>query len=145
MSVRSDADRTVPVNARPSNRLLWFGVLGGAAAWVTQFIAGLYFTWAQCNQPDGRTQVPVREWQTGLAAGGVLVGLAALAVSLRIYLNTHKIGDVAGEERRGDGHPPPLGRVHFLAVVGLTVNFLVIVIMILTAIGAPNLALCQQS
>ena len=145
MSTDTDTDTNVRFRPRPSNLLLWFGVLGGGAAWTTQFVAGLYFTWAQCNQPDGRTNVPVREWQTGLAAGGVLVGLLASAVCLRIYLRTHKLGDVAGEERRGDGHAPPLGRVHFLAVVGLTVNFLVIVIMIITAIGAPSLALCQQS
>lgn len=129
----------------PSNRLIWFGVLGGAAAWVTEFFAGLYFTWAQCNQPDGRTQVPVRAWQAALAAGGVVVGFVAIAVCLRIYLRTHNIDDVAGEDRRGDGHAPPLGRIHFLSVVGLTVNFLAIVIMIITAIAVPNLALCQQS
>lgn len=130
---------------QPSNLLLWFGVLGGGAAWTIEFVAGLYFTWAQCNQPDGRTQLPLREWQTGLAAGGALVGLIALGVCLWIYLSTHRIGDVAGEERRGDGYPPPVGRVHFLAVVGMTVNVIVIVIMVITAIGAPNLALCQQS
>ena len=130
---------------RPSNLVLWFGVLGGGAAWTIEFVTGLYFTWAQCNQPDGRTQVPLREWQTGLAAGGALVGLIAFGVCLWIYLSTHQIDDVAGEERRGEGHPPPLGRVHFLAVVGMTVNVIVIVIMVITAIGAPNLAFCQQS
>lgn len=129
----------------PSNLVLWFGVLGGGAAWTIEFVTGLYFTWAQCNQPDGRTQLAMQDWQTGLAAAGSLVGLIALGVCLWIYLSTHRIDDVAGEERRGDGHAPPLGRVHFLAVVGLTVNVIVIVIMILTAIGAPNLAFCQQS
>lgn len=130
---------------QPSNLLLWFGVLGGGAAWIVEFFTGLYFTWAQCNQPDGRTQVPMQNWQTGLAAGGTVVGLIALGVCVRIYLQTHRIGDVAGEERRGDGHAPPLGRVHFLAVVGLTVNVIVIAIMILTAVAVPNLAFCQQS
>jgi hypothetical protein len=133
------------VTRQPSNLVLWFGVLGGGAAWTVEFVTGLFFTWAQCNQPDGRTQLPLRAWQTGLAAAGALVGLTALGVCLRIYLHTHRIGDVAGEERRGDGHAPPLGRVHFLAVVGLTVNSIVIIIMVLTAIAAPNLAFCQQS
>ena len=129
----------------PSNPVLWFGVLGGGAAWTVEFVTGLYFSWAQCNQPDGRTRLPLRDWQTGLAAAGALVGLIALGVCLRIYLQTHRIGDVAREERRGDGYAPPVGRVHFLAVVGLTVNTIVIVIMLLTAIAAPNLAFCQQS
>lgn len=129
----------------PSNPVLWFGVLGGAAAWTAQFVAGLYFTWAQCNQPGSRTQVAMQTWQTALASAGALIGVVSLGVALRIYLRTFRIGDVAGEERRGDGYAPPLGRVHFLAVVGLTVNFIVIIIMVLTAIGAPNLAFCQQA
>lgn len=129
----------------PSNLLLWFGVLGGGLAWGAEFIAGVFLTWAQCYRPDRQTQVPVESWQTGLAAGGTVIGLVALGVCLWIYLGTHNIGDVAGEERRGEGHAPPLGRVHFLAVVGLTVNVIVIVIMVLTAVAAPNLALCQQS
>lgn len=139
----TSTDTTATAGPRPSNLLLWFGVLGGGMAWTTQFVAGLYFSWAQCSE-NGRTHLPVREWQTGLAAGGTVVALISIAVSLRIYLRSYKIADVAGEERRGDGHAPPLGRIHFLAVVGLTVNVLVIVIMIITAIAAPNLALCQQ-
>lgn len=130
---------------QPPNLMLWFGVLGGGAAWGIEFVAGVFLSWAQCEQSGGRTQLALRSWQTGLAAAGALVGLAALAVCLWIYLGTHRIGDVAGEERRGEGYPPPLGRVHFLAVVGLTVNFIVIVIMVITAIGAPNMAFCQQS
>lgn len=129
----------------PSNRLLWFAVLGGGAAWIVEFFAGVYFAWAQCNQVDGRTNVPVRAWQTGLASAGALVGLASLAVAVWLYLRTHKIGNVAAAERYGDGYPPPLGRVHFLAVCGLTVNFIVLVIIVLVAIAAPLLETCQQA
>lgn len=129
----------------PSNLLLWFGVMGGFAAWITEFFSGLFFTWAQCNQTGGRTQVALRSWQTGLAAGGAVVGIAGFLVCLRIYLQTHKFGDVAGEERRGDGHQPPLGRVHFLAVCGLLINLTAIAIMVMVAVAAPQLAFCQQS
>jgi hypothetical protein len=38
-----------------------------------------------------------------------------------------------------------VGRVNFLATTGLLVNALVLAIMIMTAIGAPLLRLCQQS
>ncbi len=129
----------------PSNLLLWFGVLGGGAAWITEFFTGLFFTWAQCNQPDGRTELALRDWQTGLAAGGAVVGVISFLVCLRIYLQTHNFDDLAGEERRGDGHQPPLGRIHFLAVCGLLVNLTAIAIMIMTAVAAPQLAFCQQS
>ena len=130
---------------RPSTALLWFGVLGGGLAWVAQFAVGLQFTWAQCNSPAGRWQLPVQAWQSALAAAGVAVGLAAMAVSWRIYRATRDIDHVADRERRGEGSPPPLGRINFLATVGLLVNFLTVTIMVMTAIGAPLLRVCQQS
>jgi hypothetical protein len=139
------------VTHRPPTALVWFGVLGGALAWGTQFIAGLAFTWAQCNAPPGRWQLPVRTWQSALAIGGVIVGLASVAVCVRLYRATRdvEVGDggdeVAAIERRGEGTPPPVGRVNFLATTGLLVNTLALAIMIMTAIGAPLLRLCQQS
>lgn len=130
---------------RPSTALLWFGVLGGAVAWMVEFAVGLQFTFAECNSPDARWRLPVRPWQSALAGAGALVGLAAIAVCWRIYRGTSQIGDVADHERRGEGVAPPLGRVNFLATVGLLVNFLAVAIMVMTAIGAPLLRVCQQS
>jgi hypothetical protein len=48
-------------------------------------------------------------------------------------------------ERRGDGSPPPVGRVQFLSMVGLTVNVLALAIIVLDGVGAPLLTVCQQS
>ncbi len=119
---------------RPSNALVWFGVLGGSVAWAVQFVANLAFSFAQCNQPTNRWQLPVHAWQIGLGLGAIAIGLAAEAVSLRIYLRT-KDADNA----------PPLGRIQFLSVVGLTVNFLSLAIIVMTTIGAPLLEVCRQS
>ena len=134
---------------RPSTALVWFGVLGGAVAWATQFVAGLAFTFAQCNAPPGRWQLPVRTWQSALAVAGSLVGLAAISVCVRIYRRTRGAGGdadaVAETERAGKGTPPPLGRINFLATTGLLVNTLALAIMLMTAIGAPMLRVCQQS
>ena len=47
--------------------------------------------------------------------------------------------------RDGDGSPPPVGRVQFLSMVGLTVNFLALAIIVLDGVGAPLLNACQQS
>lgn len=130
---------------RPSTPVLWFGVLGGAVAWVLQFAANLYFTFAQCNQPAGRFDLPVHTWEIGLSVLALAVGLAATAVAVGVFRRTFEIGDVDAQERRGDGSPPPVGRVHFLAIVGLTVNFLALTIIVMTAIAAPLLPVCQQS
>jgi len=119
---------------RPSNALVWFGVLGGSVAWAVQFVANLAFSFAQCNQPADRWRLPVHTWEIGLGAAGIVVGLAAEAVSLRIFMRTRDVDNA-----------PPLGRVQFLAVVGLTVNFLSLTIMVLTTVGAPMLEVCRQS
>ncbi len=129
----------------PSNALVWFGVLGGAGAWATQFLANLYFTFAQCDQPTQRWVLPVHDWEIGLSLGALAVGLSSGAVSLWLYLRTHDLDHVAAHARHGDGVAPPLGRVHFLAVIGLLVNFLALMIIVMTGVGAPLLPVCQQS
>jgi hypothetical protein len=133
------------VTRAPSTALVWFGVLGGAVAWAAQFVAGLMFTFAQCNAPPGRWELPVQTWQSALAIAGVVVGLAATAVCVRLYRRTRAPGNIAATERLGRGSPPPVGRINFLATTGLLVNALALAIMIMTAIGAPLLRLCQQS
>jgi hypothetical protein len=131
------------VSERPSNALLWFGVIGGATAWTIQFVANLAFTWARCNPPVTRWQLPVHAWEIGLSIGALAVGFASWAVSLKIFLRTrHGVADL---ELRGMGSPPPVGRINFLAIMGLLVNFLALAIIVLTGIGAPMLHVCQQS
>lgn len=128
----------------PSNRVLWFGVLGGPVAWAIQFVANLAFTLAQCQQP-ARWMVPVHTWEIGISAVALGVGLAAGAVSLSVYRRASRIGDVLAHELHGDGYQPPLGRVQFLSIIGLTLNTLTLTIIVMTAIGAPLLPVCQQS
>lgn len=133
------------MKATPSNALVWFGVLGGAGAWAVQFVVNLAFTFAQCNAPAGRWQLPVHSFEIALSAAAVAIGLAAATVSMRLYLRTFHIDHIAEAERQGEGSPPPTGRINFLAMVGLTVNFLALAIIIMTGIGAPLLPVCQQS
>jgi hypothetical protein len=127
---------------RPSNLLVWFGVGGGAIAWATQFVTGLAFSFAQCNTTG--SHLSVKGWQVGFATAGFIVGLASAAVAGMIFRRTYRIADLFAEERRGDGSAPPLGRIHFLSIVGLTVNFLVLVIMALDAVGT-SLHTCMQT
>jgi hypothetical protein len=132
------------VTTRRFNALLWFGVLGGPLAWAAEFVASYAFAIAQCNPPVMRWTLPVRGWQIALAIGGLLVGIVAMGVSLRVFLQTRGDG-VMQDELSGEGHQPPLGRVHFLSIVGLTVNFLSLVIVVICGIGAPLLTVCRQS
>lgn len=130
---------------KPRSAIVWFAVGGGPIAFALQFVAGLAFSFAQCNQPGGRWQLPVQSWQVALAAAGLVVGLASMATAIWLFVRTFRIGDVFEEERSGGGSPPPLGRIHFLAIVGLFVNFLVLAIIVMDGVGLPLLSLCQQS
>jgi hypothetical protein len=133
------------VKLPPSNRFVWFAVLGGPVAWAVQFVVNLYFTWAQCNAPVGRWDIPVHGWQIGLSAAAAAVTLVSMAAALWLYLYTFQFKHVPQAERRGEGTAPPTGRISFLATVGLTVNFLSLAIIVMTGIGAPLLPVCQQS
>lgn len=130
---------------KPPTAVVWFGVAGGAFAWAAVHVAGYEGSLDRCIPTGTGSMVPLRAWQIGIAAGGALVALAAIAVSVWMFLRTFRIGDVAGMERRGDGSPPPAGRIQFLSMVGLTVNFLALAIIVLDGVAAPLLHACQQS
>jgi hypothetical protein len=129
----------------PPAALVWFGVAGGAFAWAGVHVAGVGFSLRRCIPTGAGALFSLSPWQIGIAAAGALVALSAIGVSVWMFVHTFRIGDVAGMERRGDGSPPPVGRVQFLSMVGLTVNFLALAIIVLNGVGAPLLTACQQS
>lgn len=131
------------MNFRASSLIVWFAVGGGACAWAAQHVIGIAFGWAQCNQV-GRG-IPVHTWQAVAAAAAALINLASIAAGAWLFRNTYRVADVFGQERRGDGASPPIGRIHFLAVVGLVVNVLALAIIVMDGIGAPLLPTCQQA
>lgn len=130
---------------RPRTPFVWFAVGGGAFAWATQFVAGLAFSFAQCNQPGGRWQLPLHDWTVGLAAGGAVVALASMGASVWLFVRTSRLDDVLGQELRGDGSAPPIGRINFLAIVGLVVNLLALAIIVMDGVAGPLLPICQQA
>jgi hypothetical protein len=130
---------------RPRSAVVWFAVGGGPIAFALQFVAGLAFSFAQCNQSAGRWRLPVQSWQAALAAGALALGLASMGTAAWLFFRTFRIDDVFEEERSGGGSAPPIGRIHFLAIVGLVVNFLALAIIVMDGVGTPLLSLCQQS
>ena len=132
------------MSARTTNLLVWFGVVGGGLAWAVQFVANLAFGWARCNPPVTRWALPVHGWEIALSAGALVIGLASLGTAILILVRT-KGGGVLQQGLRGEGPAPPIGRINFLAVVGIVVNFLAIAIIVITGIGAPMLQVCKQS
>jgi uncharacterized membrane-anchored protein len=70
-----------------------------------QFVANLGLTFAQCNSPPGRWELPVHGWQIVLSAVAVAIGLAAMGVSLWLYRLTFRLDHVAGQSATARGLP----------------------------------------
>ena len=125
------------MNARlPSARLMWFGVLGAPAAWVTQFLVGLALSEAACNPPGETRAVSVELIVTLVSAVALAVALLAAASALAVFRATRS----AWEESSA----PPAGRIHFLAIVGLIVAPMMLAIIVLNGIGLIVLDPCRQ-
>lgn len=127
-----------------SNLVVWFGVLGGSVAWAMQFVASLFLTFYDCGS-EARATVALHPIQVGLGIAAILVGLASTGVALWLFRMTRPEKEMSLKVIRGFGGEPPLARVHFLAIVGLTVNFLSLAIVVMTTIGGPELINCRQS
>jgi hypothetical protein len=120
--------------------LMWFGLLGAPAAWTFQHVAGYGLTEAACNAAGTTWSTPVDAWTivvtTGAAAIALLAGLAAFLA----FRRTRQVEGVGGSEE-----PPPKGRIHFLAVVGITISPLFFAIIVMSGLGSIFLANCVQS
>ena len=117
----------------PPRLLVWFGVLGAPAAWALQHLAGFGLTETACSV-GGVPGLSLDAWTTVVTAVCVAVAAAAGAASVSVFRAT-----------RGEGDAPPAGRVHFLAIVGMTITPLFMAIMIYTGVGVDVLTACRQS
>lgn len=131
--------------AKHWNLVVWFAVLGGPLAWAAQFVANLFLILFSCNGP-ARSPLPVHTLAIAVGATGLVVALASSGVALWLYRATAADREMSHQVIRGfGGRPVRTARVHFLAIVGITVNFLVIAIIVMTTVGTPQLLSCQQS
>ena len=132
------------MRAGHSNLVVWFGVLGGSIAWAVQFVTNLFLTLYDCGA-EARSSVALHPVQTAVGVAAIIVGLASAAVAAWLFRDTRRAREMSLKVIRGFGGEPPQARVHFLAIVGLTVNFLALAIVVMTTVGSPELLTCQQS
>lgn len=126
--------RVDPLSA-PGRFLLWFGLLGGPAAWTGEHIVGYGMTEAACGAGGSAWGIGLTTWEavlTAATAGLVLAALAAAAVMFMATKGVHHEG------------PPPLGRMHFVATAALFVATLFLFLTLMAGVGAVALAGCHQ-
>jgi hypothetical protein len=124
----------LPLPPRPL--LVWFGVFGAPAAWAAQHVAGYALTAAECSPAGTMWDVHVNTWTVAFTATAAAIAVLAWLSSVRAFLST-----------RGASHddPPPQGRTHFLAVIGMTVAPLFLAIILMSGAGVLGLEVCEQS
>jgi hypothetical protein len=126
--------------SRRRELLTWFGLLGAPLAWTLQFLFGFTVSEAACNEAGTRWGVAVDGLTLAAtivaAAVAVLAGLAALAT----FRETRGARGEGGADET-----PPLGRVHFLATVGVAVTPLFLFIIVMNGVGVLVLTNCHQS
>ena len=123
------------IEQRPSLRLsvlMWIGVTAAPIAVVVELVSGVMFTDGGCSTA-GRG-LAISTWTAIVGIACALVALGGVLAALATVRATRDAGDA-----------PPLGRVHFLGVVGIVVSLLPLAIIVMTTTGALVLQECVQS
>jgi hypothetical protein len=118
--------------------LSWFALLGAPFAWTVQHVTGFALTQAQCNEAG--LNVHLDTTTIAVTAPAALIALLAELAAIKVFRDTRRVEGVGGSEE-----PPPKGRIHFLAVIGLAISPLFLAIILMSGLGTLSLPECVQS
>ncbi len=119
--------------------LLWFGVFGAPAAWTAQFLIGYWLSEIGCS-PGGDGGLAVDAWTVAITAAAAVLAVLAELAAIATFRRTRGARGVGGTEE-----PPPKGRVHFLATVGIVIAPLFLFMILMSGLGTIFLPECRQS
>jgi hypothetical protein len=114
--------------------LQWWGLVAAPAAWMGQYVAGVFLAQGRCE---------ATHWSSGWAPAQVAITAAAAVVAV--------LGEAAAlavyRELRGVDHDAagPAGRQQFFAIGGLIGNVLFLVAIVLTGAVVVGIQACRQS
>jgi hypothetical protein len=120
--------------------LSWFGLLGAPLAWTVQHVTGFALTQAQCGGAGAGWDVHVDAWTIAVTAPAAAIAILAELASIKVFRETRSAEGAGGSEE-----PPPKGRVHFLATVGIVISPLFLFIILMSGLGTVFLPECVQS
>jgi hypothetical protein len=118
--------------------LLWFGLFGAPAAWTAQFVLGYWLSEIGCS-PGGDGGLPVDAWTVAITAAAAALAVLAELAAIVTFRRTRGTRGMGGSEE-----PPPKGRVHFLATVGIAIAPLFFLIIVMSGVGVAVLQDCRQ-
>jgi hypothetical protein len=124
---------SVPRPRLPVPALLAFGVVGAPAAWTLQHVTGFALTQAECGTA----------FRDDLAFQGLTIAAMATAATVAVLAELSAIA--VYRRTRHAGPDPPGSRMHFLAIVGMTIAPLFLAIILMSGLAAAFLDTCTQS
>ena len=123
---------------RRAGLFAWLGVLGPPFAWALQHVAGFSVSLADCpdNTRGPGWHVPVDALTIALGAAAAVVALLCGAAAIAAWRTTR-------DAEESDA--PPAGRIHFLAMIGITITPLFLAMIAMSSAGAIAAQGCTQS
>ncbi len=128
-----------PALPRPTpDLLMWAGLLAAPGAWAGQHITGVWLEIVRChdNAPGRSGGLPVDGLTVAVSAVAAILATTGLLAAVLAW-RTARDAD--------DDDPPPAGRVHFLAVVGITISPLFLAMIVMSGTGGTAISECVQS
>ena len=123
---------------RRAGRFAWFSVLGPPFAWAFQHVAGFSLGLANC--PDN-TRGP--GWS--VPVDGVTIAIGAVAAVIAVLGGAAAVAALLATRDAEEDDAPPAGRIHFLAMIGITITPLFLAIIVMSSAGAIAAVGCTQS
>ena len=123
---------------RRAGLFAWLGALGPPFAWTLQHVAGISVGLAHC--PDN-TRGP--GWSVPVDGLAIAIGAVAAIVTALCGLAALAAWRAARDAEESDA--PPAGRIHFLAMIGMTITPLFLAMIAMSSAGAIAAHGCTQA
>jgi hypothetical protein len=123
------------VTTRRTEILLWLSLFGAPVAWAGSHFIGWGVSEANCEPVDRVWGVAFNTWEIVLLALAVALAVAGLVAATITY------NAVKGVDKDSPG---PAGRLWLLSISSIVTSSLLLVIILLTHVGALILGHCQQ-
>jgi hypothetical protein len=116
--------------------LMWIGLFAAPVAWAATHVIGWGVSEANCEVVGAQWGIAFDTWEWAMLVLAVLLAGAGVLGSV---LSWKQIKGTDNDEA------PPAGRIWILSISGMVLSPLLLVIILLTHVGALLLSSCTQS
>jgi hypothetical protein len=117
---------------------MWVGLFAAPAAWALLHVSGVELQFATCHD---NTVGP----SSGVNVDAVTLVVTIAAAAVAVLGGLAAVGAWRATRAAEDDDAPPAGRIHFLAVIGMTTTPLFLALILMAGLGEVFLPSCVQS